>query len=67
MPCSWGGDHHRWVPSPTTREDPLGGDFTPVGMTRNPSLSPGNPSKQHFVETCSLLPKKKKKVLVLPS
>lgn len=34
--------------------------FTSVGLTRNPGLSPGNLSKQHFVETGSFATKKKK-------
>ena len=64
---SWGGDHHGWVPSPTG-EDLLGDGFISVGLTRNPGLSPGNLSKQHFVETGSLLPKRKNQpVLVLPN
>lgn len=55
---SWDGDHHGWVPSPTG-DNLLGDDFTSVGLTRNPGLSAGNFSKQHFMESGSLLPKKK--------
>lgn len=57
---SWGGDHRGWVPSPIG-DNLLGDDFTSVGLTRNPGLSADNFSKQHFMESGSLLPKKKEK------
>lgn len=40
---SWGWSHHGWVPSPSG-EDLLGDDFTFVGLTRNPGLSPSSTS-----------------------
>lgn len=55
-----------WAPprmdATTHPKDLWGDDFTSVALTRNPGLLPENPSKQHFVETGTLLPKRKKKI-----